>query len=118
MDADILVVDEALSVGDAVFTQKCMRFIRSFQERGTLLFVSHDMGAVQNLCESAIWLTHGQIQQIGFSRSVSEAYLQYTLQEVYGDEQQLVEVAADEKSPLNQPRQSPMNPRYRYGTIS
>lgn len=59
VDADILVVDEALSVGDAVFTQKCMRFIRLFQARGTLLFVSHDIGAVQNLCRSAIWLAHG-----------------------------------------------------------
>ena len=53
VDADILIVDEALAVGDAVFTQKCMRFIRRFQENGTLLFVSHDPSAVQNLCRSA-----------------------------------------------------------------
>ncbi|HBQ8517522.1 TPA: ABC transporter ATP-binding protein, partial [Klebsiella pneumoniae] len=45
VDADILVVDEALAVGDAVFTQKCMRFIRKFQENGTLIFVSHDMAS-------------------------------------------------------------------------
>ena len=51
VNADILVIDEALSVGDAVFTQKCMRFIKSFQQKGTLLFVSHDMSAVQNLCQ-------------------------------------------------------------------
>ncbi|HCN5890272.1 TPA: ABC transporter ATP-binding protein, partial [Escherichia coli] len=56
VDADILVVDEALAVGDAVFTQKCMRFIRKFQENGTLIFVSHDMASVQNLCEKALWL--------------------------------------------------------------
>jgi lipopolysaccharide transport system ATP-binding protein len=94
VDADILVVDEALSVGDAVFTQKCMRFVREFQERGTLLFVSHDASAVQNLCASAIWLEHGQIRLAGTSKAVSETYLQYTLQEVYGDEAKLTSVSS------------------------
>jgi len=85
VDAEILIVDEALSVGDAVFIQKCMRFIRSFQERGTLIFVSHDTSAVQNLCKTGIWLGNGQIQKIGASKNVAEAYLQYTLQEICGD---------------------------------
>ena len=61
VDADILIIDEALAVGDAVFIQKCMRFIRAFQERGTLLFVSHDTASVQNLCKSAIWLNKGEV---------------------------------------------------------
>ena len=43
VDADILVIDEALSVGDAYFVQKCMRFLRQFMQNGTLLFVSHDV---------------------------------------------------------------------------
>jgi lipopolysaccharide transport system ATP-binding protein len=51
VDASVLIVDEALSVGDAVFGQRCMRFIRRFKEAGTLLFVSHDMNAVSSLCE-------------------------------------------------------------------
>ena len=85
VDADILVVDEALAVGDAIFTQKCMRYIRSFQKHGALLFVSHDMSAIQNLCKSALWLDHGAIQQKGISKNVAESYLQYTLQEVYGN---------------------------------
>lgn len=89
VDADILVIDEALSVGDAIFTQKCMRYIRDFQERGTLLFVSHDIGSVQNLCETGIWLDNGTIQMIGASKEVAEAYLQYTLQETYGSNAQL-----------------------------
>jgi len=92
VDADILVVDEALSVGDAVFTQKCMRFIRDFQKQGTLLFVSHDTAAVQNLCKSAIWLGHGQIRMFGTSKEVSEAYLQFNLQENYGDEAKLISI--------------------------
>lgn len=89
VDADILVVDEALAVGDAVFTQKCMRFIRKFRENGTLLFVSHDMGSVLNLCERAVWLHAGQVSQQGGAKDISEAYLQYTLQEVYGQDAQL-----------------------------
>lgn len=94
VDAEILIVDEALSVGDAVFTQKCMRFIRAFQQRGTLLFVSHDMGSVQNLCKKSLWLGHGQTRQFGESKTVVENYLQYTLQEVYGEEAKLVGNAA------------------------
>src|ERR1700690_4078148 len=89
VDADILVVDEALAVGDAVFTQKCMRFIRDFQKNGSLIFVSHDIAAVQNLCKSTLWLGHGHVQQIGSSKEVAEAYLQFTLQEVYGDKVKL-----------------------------
>jgi lipopolysaccharide transport system ATP-binding protein len=89
VDADILVIDEALSVGDAVFTQKCMHYIRDFQKRGTLLFVSHDLGSVQNLCKTGIWLGHGTTQMIGASKEVAEAYLQYTLQESYGSNAKL-----------------------------
>jgi lipopolysaccharide transport system ATP-binding protein len=84
VDADILVVDEALAVGDAVFTQKCMRFIRRFQDKGTLLFVSHDPSAVQNLCRSALWLDRGILMLEGAAREVSQAYLKHSLQELYG----------------------------------
>lgn len=93
VDADILVVDEALAVGDAVFTQKCMRFIRRFQENGSLIFVSHDTASVQNLCKAGIWLKNGQVEQAGTAKSVSEAYLQYTLQEIYGNESTLTSIA-------------------------
>ncbi len=89
VDADILVVDEALAVGDAIFTQKCMRFIREFKKNGTLIFVSHDTSAVQNLCDSGIWLKNGKIELIDTAKIVSEAYLQYSLQEIYGDELKL-----------------------------
>ncbi len=92
VDAEILVIDEALAVGDAVFTQKCMRFLRKFKEAGTLIFVSHDMGSVLNLCERAVWLHHGQLRQVGESKEIAEAYLQYTLQEVYGQEAKLQEL--------------------------
>lgn len=106
VDADILVVDEALAVGDAVFTQKCMRFIRSFKERGTLLFVSHDMGSVLNLCQRAVWLHQGQLRQIGPAKEIAESYLQYTLQEVYGNDASLQAVGGED-SPESDPGSIP-----------
>lgn len=75
VDADILVVDEALSVGDAYFVQKCMRYLREFMNRGTLLFCSHDIGAVVGLCSKAILLDEGRITSIGTPKEVTEHYL-------------------------------------------
>lgn len=95
VDADILVVDEALAVGDAVFTQRCMRFIRSFQQQGTLLFVSHDMGSVTSLCRRGIWLDRGRLEIDGKAKNVCQAYLQQTLQSVYGEEEKLYAVGVD-----------------------
>jgi lipopolysaccharide transport system ATP-binding protein len=76
VDADILVVDEALAVGDAFFTQKCMRFLRAFMKTGTVLFVSHDTSSVKNLCNNAIWLEKGKVLQEGGPKDVCELYLQ------------------------------------------
>lgn len=76
VDADILVVDEALAVGDAVFTQKCMRFLRNFMERGTLLFVSHDTAAIKSLCDRAVWIDKGKVMQIGPTKEVCDRYMQ------------------------------------------
>lgn len=76
VDADILVIDEALAVGDAFFTQKCMRFLRTFMKTGTLVFVSHDTGAVKQLCTKAIWLEKGEVLQQGSPKEVCELYLE------------------------------------------
>lgn len=76
VDADILVIDEALAVGDAFFTQKCMRFLRNFMKNGTVLFVSHDTGAVRSLCSSAIWLANGKTLEQGKPKEVCEHYLE------------------------------------------
>lgn len=73
--ADILVIDEALAVGDAFFVQKCIRFLRAFMERGTVLFVSHDSSAVLSLCRKALWLEHGRIAGIGEAKTVCDGYL-------------------------------------------
>ncbi|NYT58697.1 ABC transporter ATP-binding protein [Alcaligenaceae bacterium] len=74
VDADILIIDEALAVGDALFTQKCMRFLREFCKNGTLLFVSHDSASVTSLCERAIWLERGRLRAIGPARDICKDY--------------------------------------------
>ena len=73
--ADILIIDEALAVGDVFFVQKCMRFLRKFQEHGTLFFVSHDTAAVINLCDRVLWLEQGQLREAGSAKEVCEHYL-------------------------------------------
>ncbi|WP_045221773.1 ABC transporter ATP-binding protein [Desulfonatronum thioautotrophicum] len=84
VDADILVVDEALSVGDAFFAQKCMRFLRAFMKTGTVLFVSHDTSAVRGLCTRAIWLDRGRMRLQGSPKDVCERYLEELFESVQG----------------------------------
>ncbi|TIC78506.1 ABC transporter ATP-binding protein [Crenobacter intestini] len=76
VDADVLVIDEALAVGDAFFTQKCMRFLRIFMKTGTVLFVSHDTSSVKSFCNRVIWLEKGQVLQEGEPKEVCELYLE------------------------------------------
>jgi len=76
VDADVLIVDEALAVGDAFFVQKCMRFLHAFRENGgTLVFVSHDMEAVTALCDRVIWLKDGRVFMDAPPKQVAAAYL-------------------------------------------
>lgn len=103
VDADVLVIDEALAVGDAVFTQKCMRFLRSFKEKGTILFVSHDASSILNLCDRAVWIHQGEMRMQGTAEQVSNAYLEFTTQEVYGDELKLHAVKASRGETESEP---------------
>jgi lipopolysaccharide transport system ATP-binding protein len=89
VNADILIIDEALAVGDAFFVQKCMRFLRKFMEIGTVVFVSHDTGTVLNLSKRALWLHNGQVELLARPKEVAAAYLQ-TLYELKQGESQLI----------------------------
>ena len=93
VDADILVIDEALAVGDVFFTQKCMRFLRSFMKEGTVLFVSHDTSAVVNLCPLAVWLQSGKVQLVADAKTVCEKYLE----NLYADRQKVVSEVKEEQ---------------------
>lgn len=75
VDADVLIVDEALAVGDMYFQAKCMARMKQLMESGvTVLFVSHDVAAVKALCQRAIYLDHGQVVALGNTDEVVEAY--------------------------------------------
>jgi len=75
MNPELLIVDEALSVGDARFSQKCIRRIREFRDAGTtILFVSHDPGAVTTLCDEAILLERGEVVGRSTPKEILEEY--------------------------------------------
>ncbi|GAB1545001.1 ABC transporter ATP-binding protein [Scytonema sp. NUACC21] len=75
VNPEILIVDEALSVGDGVFVHRCMAKIKDFQNSGgTILFVSHDIGSVTRLCSEAIWINDGQVVERGLPIDVSKSY--------------------------------------------
>ena len=82
VDADILVIDEALAVGDAYFNQKCMRFFRRFKRRGSLVFVSHDANAIIDLCDRAILLDKGKIVSTGRPKYVIDEYTKRVREEI------------------------------------
>jgi ABC-type polysaccharide/polyol phosphate transport system ATPase subunit len=77
VDPDVLLIDEVLSVGDEEFSARCIAKIQEMKYRGvTLLFVTHQLDQVRNLCDRALWLDHGRTEAIGDPMRVVDAYLQ------------------------------------------
>nr|WP_314401052.1 ABC transporter ATP-binding protein [uncultured Aggregatibacter sp.] len=75
---DILIVDEVLAVGDFAFQQKCKERMENLLSNGTtLLFVSHSIEQVKELCSKAIWIDNGEVRAIGETHSVSQEYMSY-----------------------------------------
>ena len=74
VDPDILIIDEALSVGDIRFQQKCFRKIEEFKKKKTVIFVSHDMSTIINHCERAIWINEGELLADGDPIELSKRY--------------------------------------------
>jgi ABC-2 type transport system ATP-binding protein len=76
VDPDVLVVDEVLAVGDADFQEKCRQKFVDFKEQGkTVILVSHAMGQVQDMCDHAAWLSHGDLVEVGEAKPTINAYL-------------------------------------------
>ena len=72
---DILIVDEVLSVGDFRFQQKCEQRIRHMMDLGTtILFVSHSIQQVKDICNKVVWLDHGVMKRFGDSMEICEEY--------------------------------------------
>jgi len=78
VDADILLVDEILAVGDANFQAKCLNKMREIKESGvTILIVTHALGLIEQLCDTSIWINDGVIKHIGVPGYVHNEYLKY-----------------------------------------
>lgn len=76
VDPDVLVVDEVLAVGDAAFQEKCRQKFAEYKALGkTVILVSHAMESVQQMCDHAAWLRHGEVVQVGEADSTIAAYI-------------------------------------------
>ncbi len=79
VDADILLVDEILSVGDQHFQEKCINKMKELKEEGkTMVFVTHNLGSARELCSRAVWLDNGIIRMDGETNKVIDEYIKHT----------------------------------------
>lgn len=98
---DIMIVDEALAVGDMAFQAKCMTALTRIQDSGaTVLFVSHDISALKSLCSKGIFLEHGAVKAIGRAPDVAEMYIK-SMREKINAEQLRVSKASLESATLS-----------------
>ena len=92
VNPEVLIIDEALAVGDAFFQAKCFSKLEEIKEGGTtILFVSHDIISVKNLCRRAIWIEKGNLREIGDAKEVCEHYLSMQIAENNREKQKIVE---------------------------
>ena len=92
VEPEILIIDEALAVGDAFFQAKCFQKLEEIKEKGTtILFVSHDTVSVKKLCKRAVWLDRGHLKEVGEAKEVCEHYLSMQIEEQNREKQKLVE---------------------------
>ena len=86
LEPEILIIDEVLAVGDAEFQNKCMGKMKDVTGKGrTVLFVSHNMSAINRLCDRAIWIDNGRIGMSGTTHDVIESYLSSQMQDCVGE---------------------------------
>jgi len=103
LNPDVLIVDEALSVGDAKFQEKCFRKLQTLRDAGTtILLVSHDVNAVTSFCDRALLLDSGELVAQGTSAQVSKTYLR----RLYGNERQNADLKTGSPSARAESQQS------------
>ena len=97
VDADILLIDEILAVGDSNFQAKCFDKLREIKEKGTtIVIVSHSLGQIEQICEKSIWIHNGKIEKEGTPRDVHPYYLDYMGKKMYLNSSKQVEEKKEE----------------------
>ena len=100
IDAEVLIIDEALAVGDVIFVQKCYAFLREFIKTHTVILVTHDIAAVRDLCTRAIWLDNGNLVEEGAPAKITDDYLAHCYEDRQG-------ASAIEQKPAEEGRNNP-----------
>jgi ABC-type polysaccharide/polyol phosphate transport system ATPase subunit len=114
VEPDILIIDEALAVGDAVFQHRCLRRIKELHDRGTtVLFVSHDAAAVRALCSRAMLMNHGRVIADGAPADVLNHYQEIVMERERAYEAESESLAAD--APPQTETFAPLTFTYRHG---
>lgn len=80
VDPDILIVDEALSVGDTRFQKKCYRKMEEFKKEKTIILVTHDIGVISKFCDRVAWIERGHLKDVGDPIEISKQYTAYVMQ--------------------------------------
>ena len=118
VEPDIMVIDEALAVGDAVFQHRCLRRLKEMQERGTtILFVSHDAAAIRALCSRAILLNAGRMVADGTPAEVLKRYQRIIMEREEAFEAAQPTVASDDDATraAEDENRAPLRYSYRHG---
>ncbi len=101
VDADILLIDEILAVGDAAFQAKCFNKLREIKARGTtIVIVSHSLGQIEQICDRSIWIDDGKIKLEGKPRDIHPYYLEFMGKKQYKEIEESRDIIIEEK--LNQ----------------
>jgi lipopolysaccharide transport system ATP-binding protein len=95
-EPEIMIIDEALSVGDISFRAKCMTALARIQEKGaTILFVSHDIDSVKSLCSHGVYLDHGQLVAFGSAAEIADHYVRVVREEMSGGQRRFSQMQTD-----------------------
>lgn len=116
VDPDILIVDEALSVGDNVFQSKCYKKFEELKEKGkTILLVTHDVDSVRKFCDRSIWIEKGCLKEDGDVKKITSQYMAYTTKRAVSIDEKMI-TNSEKSNKTNAIREKSFTPISRWGS--